>query len=102
VGDKTTSTREFCDDDAGYRVWLGAHPEGAVINIARSHNATRARVHRASCWTINGQDFHGDTWTGLWVKVCAERLDQLEQWASDQVREPIQPCGICHPAPRPV
>ena len=96
------SAREFRDDDAGYRVWLATHPQGYVINIARSHNATQAKVHRASCWTINGQDFHGDKWTAQWVKICAEDLAELEQWASDRVGAPIRPCGICHPAPHAV
>jgi hypothetical protein len=41
------------DDDAGL-AWLAAHPEGYVINIARSHNATQARVHQAGCRTICG------------------------------------------------
>jgi hypothetical protein len=37
-------------------------------------------------------------WTGLYVKVCAEHLVELEQWAIDQVGEPIRRCGSCHPA----
>jgi hypothetical protein len=32
------------------------------------------------------------------VKVCAEHLAELEQWAIDQAGEPIPRCGICHPA----
>ena len=47
------SVREFRDDDAGYRAWIAAHPDGYVINIARSHSATEARVHHAGCRTIN-------------------------------------------------
>jgi hypothetical protein len=31
------------------------------------------------------------------VKVCAEHLVELEQWAIDQVGEPIRRCGTCHP-----
>ncbi|OBJ10904.1 hypothetical protein A5625_10585 [Mycobacterium sp. 1465703.0] len=55
---------EFRDDDAGYLAWLAAHRDGYVINIARNHNATQARVHRASCRTIRGQNPHGRPWTG--------------------------------------
>jgi hypothetical protein len=54
VEDKAMSAREFRDDDAGYRVWLATHPDGYVINIARSQNATGARVHHAGCRTISG------------------------------------------------
>ncbi len=32
------------------------------------------------------------------MKVCAEQLAELEQWASDQVRKPIRRCGTCHSA----
>jgi hypothetical protein len=90
--------REFRDDDAGYLAWLAAHPGGYVINIARSHNATEARVHHAGCRTISGENPVGGAWTGPYVKVCAEHLAELEQWAIDQVGEPIPPCGTCHPA----
>jgi hypothetical protein len=96
------SAREFRDDDDGFRAWLAAHPDGYLINIARSLNATEARVHRAGCWTISGQNARGGGWTGLYVKVCAEHLAELEQWAIDHVGEPFPRCGACHPARRVV
>ena len=89
---------EFRDDDAGYLAWLATHPEGYVINIARSHNATQARVHHAGCQTICGQISVGRGWTGPYVKVCAEHLAELEQWAIETVGQPISPCGTCRPA----
>jgi hypothetical protein len=49
------SAREFRDDDTGYLAWLSTHPDGYVINIARSHSVTEARVHRAGCRTISGK-----------------------------------------------
>jgi hypothetical protein len=55
VEDKAMSAREFRDDDAGYLAWLAAHADGSVINIARSQNATEARVQHAGCRTISGQ-----------------------------------------------
>jgi hypothetical protein len=91
------SAREF-RDDAGYLAWLDAYPGGYVINIARSHSATEARAHHAGCRTISGENARGGAWTGPYVKVCAEQLAELERWAIDQVGEPIQPCGTCHPA----
>jgi hypothetical protein len=98
VEDKTMSVREFRDDDAGCLAWLAAHPDGYVINIARSHSATEARVHHAGCRAISGQSSRGGTWTGPYVKVCAEHLAELERWGIDQVGESIRRCGICHPA----
>ena len=91
------SAREFRDDDAGYLTWLESHPDGYVLNIARSHNTAQARVHHAGCRTISGQNPRGGPWTGPYVKVCAEDLAGLEQWAVVHVRQLIQPCGTCHP-----
>lgn len=89
----------FRDNDRGYEAWLAAHPDGYVINIPRSHNAATARMHRARCWTISGS--YGKPvaggWTRLYVKMCAESLAELNQWASEQVGKPIQPCGTCNP-----
>lgn len=91
-------TREFRDDDAGYLAWLAAYPDGYVINVARNYSATAARMHRAGCRTISGQNPRGGPWTGPYVKVCAERLAELEGWAINKVGQPIPPCGVCHPA----
>jgi hypothetical protein len=98
------SANEFRDDDDGYRVWVEAHPDAYVMNIARSHNPTDARVHHASCRTISGQNPGGNVRTGDYVKVCAERRGDLDRWARDSVKKPIRRCGICHaapPVPRP-
>lgn len=89
---------EFRDDDAGYLAWLAAHRDGYVINIARSHSATQARVHHAGCRTVTGQNPHGGAWTGPYVKVCAEHVAELAQWAIEAVGRPISPCGTCRPA----
>lgn len=98
VEDKAMSACEFRGDDAGFKTWLAAHPDGYVINIARSYNPADARVHHARCRTINGQNPRAGAWTGPYVKVCAEHLIELEQWASEHAEEPIPACGICHSA----
>jgi hypothetical protein len=94
----STEALVFRDDDAGYLGWPAVHPSGYVINIARGHNAATARTHHAGCRTINGTNHRGGVWTGPYVKVCAENLGELEQWASDQVSQPVPLCGICRPA----
>ena len=88
---------EFRDDDAGYLAWLADHPEGYVINVARSHRATGARMHHAGCKTIGRQSSAGSTWTGPYVKVCAEDSAELQRWAIESIGQPISPCGICRP-----
>lgn len=90
------TVREFRDNDAGYLTWLAAHPDGHVINIARSHKATEARVHRAACRTIRGENPRGGTWTAQYVKVCAKQLDELDQWAVNLTGEPFPRCKNCH------
>src|SRR5262245_45567330 len=47
--------------------------------------------------TICGQIHAGTGLTGPYVKVCAEHLAELEQWANDTVGQPISPCGTCRP-----
>ncbi len=94
------NAREFRDDDAGYLAWLATNPDGYVLNIARSHSATEARVHLSGCWTLSGQN-RGSSLTGSYVKVCARQLAELERWATDHVGTPIPPCGACRPAEPP-
>lgn len=90
-----TSPVVFRDDDAGYLAWLAAHSEGYVLNIGRSYSATDARVHHAGCWTISGRSAPGKALAGSYVKVCAESLTALEQWAVATVEREIQSCGTC-------
>jgi hypothetical protein len=101
AGLRDSGVHEFRDDDAGYLAWLAAHPDGYVINIARSHSAAAARIHHAGCRTISGQNPHQGPWTGPYVKVCAQRLTELEEWATSKVGEPIPPCGTCRPPKAP-
>lgn len=89
------SVRTFRDDDAGYLALLDGHPDGYVVNIARSYRAAEARVHRVGCSTISGQSLRGRVSTAEYVKVCADQLAALEQWATDAVGQSIPSCGMC-------
>jgi hypothetical protein len=83
VKDKAMSAREFRDDDAGYLAWLAAHPDGYVINIARSQSATEARVHHAGCRAISGQIPRGGAWTGPYV--CSPAT-MFRRWRASRLR----------------
>jgi hypothetical protein len=96
IKDEAMNVCEFRDDDVGYQSWLATNPDGYVLNIARSHSATEARVHLSGCWTISGQNACSSL-TGSYVKVCAQHLAELERWATDYVGTPIPPCGACRP-----
>jgi hypothetical protein len=88
---------QFRDDDTGYLNWMAAHGHGYVINIQRSLNPADARMHQASCYTINGQPPRGRTWTGPYVKICSTSLGQLSGWALERIGSPIRPCGVWEP-----
>ncbi len=87
---------EFRDDDDAYTGWLRAHPDGYVLNIARSLNAATARVHHATCRTITGHPARGATFVGEYVKVCAPQQGDLDAWVAQHVRTPVARCGTCH------
>jgi hypothetical protein len=89
------SVCEFRDDDDGYLAWLAGNPDGYVVNILRSHRATGARLHRADCRWISGENPSGGVWTGPYVKVCAAQLADLELWTIETAGQPIRSCGTC-------
>jgi len=91
------AVHEFRDNDDAYLAWLAAHPGGSVINILHTCNATGARRHRAECRTISGRNPRDGKWTWPYVKVCANLLAELDQWAIDRVGKTITPCGTCRP-----
>jgi hypothetical protein len=89
---------EFRNDDDAYLAWVGAHPEGYVVNIQRGLNPGDARLHRANCSTISGEPARGKTWTGPYIKLCSISIADLDAWTADRVGVPIRPCGVCRPA----
>jgi len=88
---------QFHDDDPGYLAWTAAHPGGYVFNIQRSLNPADARLHRADCYTINGQPARGRTWTGPYIKVCSVSAPDLLGWARTYSPTGIPRCGTCTP-----
>ncbi|RAV05972.1 hypothetical protein DQP55_24720 [Mycolicibacterium sp. GF69] len=90
--------REFRDDDESYLAWIADHPGGWVVNIARNYNAVTARVHHAGCRTIIGKNPAAGVWTGPYIKVCSDHVDELEEWAISHTGASIPLCGTCHPA----
>ena len=89
---------QFRDDDRGYLAWTTAHPSGYVINIQRSLNPTDARLHRADCYTINGQPARGGSWTeGAYIKVCSVSASDLLDWERAHTLSGMPRCGACTP-----
>ena len=85
----------FRDDDAGYLAWLEAHPNGFVLNVARSPRPNYLILHAASCRTIRGRPPRGGPWTGPYVKVCSSDVLQIAAWTGREVGASPTRCGIC-------
>jgi hypothetical protein len=85
----------FRDDDAGYLAWLGTHPAGYVLNVARSPRPSYVIVHRATCRTISGRPTRGGPWTGPYIKVCSDDKLQIAAWTGNEVGATPTRCGIC-------
>jgi hypothetical protein len=85
----------FHDDDLGYKLWLRAHPAGWVVNAMRSPSPAYLKLHRARCTKISRLQAAYSRWTtGDYIKVCAERRDDLEAWARQTFDAELQ--GSCH------
>jgi hypothetical protein len=84
----------FVDDDDGYRQWIRAHPDGFVINTARSPSPAYVMLHRASCRTISGDPARGIRWTRDYIKFCGERAE-LDEFARRQIGGSANPCRRC-------
>lgn len=91
------SVSEYRDDNDGYLNWLSAHPDGFVINILRTFSRNQARLHHAACWTIGPGNIDRNVLTSQYVKICADRLEDLDQWATRHVGQHIVRCGTCRP-----
>lgn len=89
--------RKFIDDDKGYLDWIAASPKGYVINIIRSLNPNSAILHRADCWTINGEPARGKAWTDDYVKICSANMEELESWMRNKVGGQVRKCKLCKP-----
>lgn len=82
-------------DDDGYRTWITTHRGGYVINIEKTYNPSRAFLHQATCHTINGEPARGDVFVGDYVKVCAVRRGELDDWAIRNLGTSLPQCSIC-------
>jgi hypothetical protein len=69
------------------------------MNIERSLNTSDARLHYASCRTINGTPARGNTWTGPYIKICATSPADLQTLGSrvQLLSATVPSCGTCDP-----
>jgi hypothetical protein len=75
------------DDDA-YLAWIGAHPDGYVINTEPSGRGDM-KLHRTVCRAIR----YRPPFIGLsYVKICSMSLEEADEWARQRRGTPADRC----------
>ena len=93
----TFTVRSFVDDDAEYLLWLGANPDGFVLNTDRRATAKYVVLHCAACRSISGTPARGKSWTVDYAKHCAATTAELTAWSSSTVGVEPARCKLCNP-----
>ncbi|WCD82966.1 HNH endonuclease [Pseudomonas sp. TUM22785] len=85
----------FKDREAEYLEWIESNPVSYVAEIDQAHSSPHyPLVHHASCESIVGEKI---ATTGDNYKVCAARLEDLEQWSLQKLGRPVRFCVLCSP-----
>jgi hypothetical protein len=75
--------------------WRDTRPSGYVVNHQRVPTATYLKLHRSTCYTLQGSG-PGDNWTIAYAKSCSEDLEELRRWA-ERIGGALDPCRLCAP-----
>ena len=91
----------FVGDDLSYLDWVGAHPDGLVLNVRRSASPDYVVLHRASCGSISSDKQAPGAFTArAYRKVCAITEAELKLAAKSEGRSDgtfSRRCGLCRP-----
>lgn len=83
----------FRDDDRGFFDWLDRNPHGFFINTVRNPKPDYLVLHRPECSHIDrNPSMH---WTKDYIKLCAARRQDLEEWAASAVGGEVTLCRTC-------
>ncbi len=88
---------KFEDNEAGYLQWIGANPQGYVLNGYRPLTPDYLVIHRADKNCVKKLQRGAQFWTKDYVKVCSHDLAALETWARQNVGGQPKRCGNCRP-----
>jgi hypothetical protein len=83
------------DDDERYFNWLATNPRGFVVNSYLRPIPSYLVLHRSTCRHI--QRRKGKRSTKDYIKICSTQVDELRNWARDDVNGKLVACGSCHP-----
>jgi hypothetical protein len=90
---------KFIDDDEGFISWRDSHPNGYILNTTRTPTPSYLVLHRTSCYTMNKLRPGYEHWAYQYIKICADRAEDLAAWARVNVSSTAQlrACKICKP-----
>jgi hypothetical protein len=88
-------TVRFWRDDAGYLDWLRSHTSGFVVNCDRQPKAQYLKLHRTNCRHLNRTGVR--SWTEPYMKVCADSVQPLDDWALATAGARPDRCPACQP-----
>lgn len=96
---RTEMVKAFIDDDAGFIQWRDTHPNAFIVNAARTPKTSYLVLHRTSCRHMNKLPPGYEHWTKEYIKICSDRIEDLADWARDNVdsHAVLRPCKHCHP-----
>jgi hypothetical protein len=89
--------------DKEFASWMGAHPDGFVLNTAATPSASYMVLHKATCPMISPARMgvaRGACTQHQYRKVCAEDIDDLRAWVRRRGRPDSsfsKRCGRCNP-----
>ncbi|HFF2080229.1 TPA: hypothetical protein ACGBGA_002830 [Pseudomonas aeruginosa] len=85
----------FKDREVEYLQWVESNPAAYVANVDKAHSFPHYPVvHHASCSTLAGKENYT---VGDYYKVCADTLEEVEQWSLREVGRPAHCCVVCSP-----
>jgi hypothetical protein len=73
-------TVSFHCDDPGYSDWLDGHSGGCVLST-RPNGSTGYILHEVGCPHLYHDGGSGGSFTERYIKVCAEEVSALKEWA---------------------
>jgi hypothetical protein len=88
----------FVDQEDDYARWTAAHPDGYVVNVARSGRGP-VWLHRGRCFHIASAPPRWPSTTSKKAKHCFLTADELSSWLRHQGITVYHICRTCQPDP---
>ena len=85
----------FRRDDSAYLRWIGANPDGYVLNTTPGVSSGYLKLHSATCPHVSDATVAPGAWTERdYIKVCSANRRRLVDWVLNQAGQaPDETCG---------